>query len=225
MGMNIRIPFHKFLDQSSNCQLWKGMCPMQLVHMRYMSLQPQRRCMLGWLVNGFIVDWCETKTHQTTDQIHSYWNRMLPNSGELCFLYTICISHTVMTWSPFRHNVKRKHQAPRQHIFAITREIMKFSNKHLYHSIVISCLYTQSFSVNFVLKRPQFTWATKGFPINVRRERRKNCEINESAFTNKVICYVFHISLICIFRFKCQKNRAHLHRTSKRNSSPSWTAH
>lgn len=152
--------------------------------------------LMDWLVNGFIVDWCETKTHQTTDQIQSYCNRMLPNCGELCFLYIICISHTIMSWSPFRNNVKRKYQAPRQHISAVTREA---NNEALQINTCIS-LYTQSFSVNFVLKRPQFTWATKDNQIHVRMERKENCGINESADANKVIWYIcqyhhFHLPI------------------------------
>jgi len=91
-----------------------------------LRVSPASKRMHAWLMcslaNGFAVDWCETKTHQTTDQIQSYWNRMLPSCEELCFLYITRISHTVMTWSPFRHNVKRKPQAPRQHISAVTRE-------------------------------------------------------------------------------------------------------
>ena len=68
------------------------------------------------------------------------------------FLRIICISHTVMTLSPFLH-VKRKHQALRQHISTVKRET---NNEALHINICIS-LYTQSFPVNFVHKRPQFT--------------------------------------------------------------------
>ena len=68
---------------------------------------------------------------------------MLPNCGELCFLYIICISHIVITWSPFWY-VKRKHQASRQHIPAVTREAKE---EALQINTCIS-LYTQSFSVN-----------------------------------------------------------------------------